>query len=181
MAAIKLLLVVFCYTLISGNGQFNGHLLKQTVTDRSQLVAIAEKEIGVRELSGNNDGARVEAYLKVTGLRKGNPWCAAYVSWVYRQAGFAAPASAWSPDLFPASRITKDVLPGNVLGIFFPEMPRIAHVGLIIKQDGDWIVSVEGNTNVAGSRNGDGVHLRRRHHRTVYRIADWVKNGRKVS
>jgi hypothetical protein len=181
MAAIKLLLVVFCYAFISSNGQFDGHLLKQTPDDRAHLVSIAEKEIGVRELSGHNDGERVEAYLRVTGLRKGNPWCAAYVSWVYWQAGFTAPASAWSPDLFPASRVTTQFLPGNVLGIYFPELKRIAHVGLIIKRDGDWVVSAEGNTNVSGSRNGDGVYLKRRHHRTIYQVADWVKNGRKVS
>ena len=180
MATIKLLLVVFCHAFISGIGQLNGHLLKQEVSERSRLVAIAQKEIGVREKSGNNDGERVEAYLAVTGLGKGYAWCAAYVSWIYRQAGFTNPHSAWSPNLFPASRITKEGLPANVLGIYFPELHRIAHVGLIVKEDGDWIISCEGNTNISGSRNGDGVYLKRRHRRTIYRIADWVKNGRKV-
>jgi len=39
---------------------------------RLQLVRIGVSEIGVRESSGNNDGKRVEEYLAVTGLKKGN-------------------------------------------------------------------------------------------------------------
>jgi len=180
MATIKLFLVVFCYAFTSGIGHLSSHLLKQQAVDRSRLVAIAQKEVGVRELSGGNDGKHVEAYLAVTGLGKGNPWCAAFVSWVYRQAGFSNPHSAWSPDLFPPGRITAEVLPGNILGIYFPELHRIAHVGLVVKADGDWIVSTEGNTNISGSREGDGVYVKRRHRRTIYRIADWVKDGRKA-
>ena len=143
-------------------------------------MSVAASQIDVRELTGHNDGQAVERYLAVTGLGKGYPWCAAFVCWVYRIAGFSRPASAWSPDLFPKSRITKEVLPGNIIGIYFPELRRIAHAGLIVKQDGEYIVSVEGNTNVSGGREGDGVYLKRRHVRTIYRIADWVTEGRRL-
>lgn len=177
MAAVRLLLGFFCFSLVGSIRQSDRNLLS---TYRSKLVTLAESQIGVREKTGNNNGVAVESYLAVTGLGKGNPWCAAFVSWVYFKAGFANPRSAWCPDLFPKLRLTKEMLPGNVLGVYFPELKRIAHVGLIIKREGDWCISIEGNTNVTGSREGDGVYLKRRHFRTIYRMADWVKNGRRL-
>jgi hypothetical protein len=146
---------------------------------RDELVRIAQKEVGVREQTGNNDGAKVESYLAVVKLKKGQPWCAAYVSWVYAQAGLAKPRSGWSPDLFPASRLARSALPGNVLGIYFSSLKRIAHVGLIVRQKNEWVCSTEGNTNVSGSREGDGVYTKLRHIKTIYKIADWVTEGRK--
>ena len=41
-------------------------------------------------------------------------------------------------------------------------MGRVAHVGLVEKSEGDWLVTIEGNTNGGGSRDGDGVYRRRR-------------------
>ena len=144
---------------------------------RSRLVKLAENEIGVRERNGNNSGPRVEEYLRTVGLKSGQPWCAAFVSWVYAKSNFPKPRSGWSPDLLPTGRLARSALPGNILGIYFSEYRRIAHVGLITRQDGDWVTSVEGNTNVTGSREGDGVYLKKRHVKTIYRIADWIEQG----
>ena len=180
MAAARFILAFVCFAATGSFGQPGGYLLSKSSQDRDKIIAIAASQVGVKELTGNNDGVAVESYLAVTGLTKGYAWCAAYVSWVYRQAGFAKPNSAWSPDLFPLSRITKEVLPGNLIGIYFPELKRIAHVGILVKHDGNYMVSLEGNTNIAGSREGEGVYLKRRHIRTIYRIADWVKEGRKL-
>jgi len=178
MAAARILLAIVCFAVTGSIGQFNGHLLDPLSAQRQQLITIAASQVGVREATGHNDGKAVEAYLAVTGLGKGYPWCASFISWVYRKAGFVKPNSAWCPGLFPMSRISKEFLPGNVLGVYFPELKRIAHVGLIVKLDGDWVISCEGNTNVFGSREGDGVYLKRRPVRTIYRVADWVKEGR---
>ncbi|WP_442591915.1 CHAP domain-containing protein [Pedobacter sp. AW31-3R] len=141
---------------------------------RKELVKIASDELGVKEKTGHNDGERVEAYLKCVNLKRGQPWCAAYVSWIFAKAGFSKPRSGWSPDLFPSSRLARSALPGNVLGIYFASYQRIAHVGLITNVDGEWITSVEGNTNVNGSREGDGVYKKLRHLKTIYRMADWI-------
>lgn len=155
----------------------------QHVEDRKTrllLLKIAVGELGLREKTGNNDGKRVAEFLAYVGLKKPEPWCAAYISWVFGQVGFEKPRSGWSPDLFPNSRLARSALPGNVIGIYFPEKKRIAHVGLIEKQDGDWLLSLEGNTNLSGSREGDGVYRKRRHRKSVYKIADWVSKGRVV-
>ena len=181
MATIKLFVGIFCFAFTGGNGMLSGNLLgtppvakPAAATVRARLVKLAENEIGVREQNGNNSGPRVEEYLRTVGLKKGLPWCAAFVSYIYAKGGFPKPRSGWSPDLLPAIRRARSALPGNVLGIYFKEYQRIAHVGLITKQEGDWVTSVEGNTNITGSREGDGVYLKKRHIKTIYRIADWT-------
>ncbi|MDQ7949495.1 MAG: peptidoglycan-binding protein [Pedobacter sp.] len=135
---------------------------------------MAQSQLGVRELTGRNDGLAVEAYLRYTGLGKGNPWCAAFVSWVYAQGGFARPRTAWSPALFPQNRCVKQIGKGLVYGLYDGHKGRIAHCGIATNGDGDWVVGIEGNTNLAGSAEGDGVYLKRRHRKTIYAIADWL-------
>lgn len=182
MATIKLLLGIICFTATGSFGMFmRGMLIPPTADQqiRTQLVNIASKEIGVREQTGNNDGPRVEQYLAAVKLKKGQPWCAAWVSWVYAQAGLPQPRSGWSPDLFPSSRITPSALPGDVLGIYFADLKRIAHVGLVVERRGDWVTDLEGNTNITGGREGDGVYKKMRHIKTIYQTADWVSERRK--
>ncbi|WP_316735753.1 peptidoglycan-binding protein [Pedobacter aquatilis] len=141
---------------------------------QAKVLSVATEEIGVRELTGKNDGLRVEQYLAYTGLGKGNPWCAAFVSWVYNKSGYSKPRTAWSPALFPAQRITAKPQPADVLGIYFPTLKRIAHCGIVERCIGDWVVSIEGNTNVSGSREGDGVYRKWRHQKTIHTYARWL-------
>jgi hypothetical protein len=141
------------------------------------VLPIALGEVGIRELSGNNDGMRVESYLAAVGLKKGQPWCAAFVSWVYHQAGYLQPRTGWSPALFPPNRMQKVPKPGLLFGIYFPELKRIGHCGFVQHMKSDWLDTIEGNTNVAGSREGDGVYRKRRHVRTIKAYADWRGKG----
>src|SRR5699024_8404395 len=43
---------------------------------RDQLQQIYSGEVGVRELTGRNDGKRVAEYLRYTDLGEGYAWCA---------------------------------------------------------------------------------------------------------
>lgn len=154
------------------------------------LWGIYTAETGVREQSGKNDGERVETYLAYVGLKKGNPWCAAFVCWSLGQAGIRNPRSGWSPDLFPLGKVcwqrsgslrlkrvpeqqARQPRRGDVFGIYFPEKRRIAHVGFVDAWDGKYVITVEGNTNEAGSREGDGVYRKRRLIKSVYQVARW--------
>lgn len=49
-------------------------------------IAIASTQVGVKELTGKNDGVEVESYLKSVGLGKGYAWCMAFVYWVFLKA-----------------------------------------------------------------------------------------------
>ena len=244
-----------------GSGAFDG-ISREGRTAR--VKKIYDSQVGVRE-QGTNGGPQVEKYLRYVNLSKGNPWCAAFVCWVFGQAEVGNPKSGWSPNLFPASKIIWErgagtrnkeqrfppgalreegtrikeqrllagalreegtrikkqrllagalreegtkikeqrfppsapyvypaglatCLParqagnpqlgtpttGDVFALYFPEKKRIAHVGFIDSWDGSWLITVEGNTNLAGNREGDGVYRKRRLVRSIYRVARYL-------
>ena len=102
-------------------------------------------------------------------------WCASFVSWVFGQAGYPQPRTAWSPSLFPAERLTQDPMPGTVMGIYFSQLKRIGHCGIVVAVKGDLLVCVEGNTNVNGGREGTGVYRKMRHVRSVRCFSEFIK------
>ena len=142
--------------------------------NRKNIVDIAIAEIGVREATGHNDGWRVEEYLAYTGLGKGHAWCAAFVSWCYGKAGLATPRNAWSPALFPmARRYTAQqigqgaVRQADLFAIYNQKLRRIDHVGIVSKEEDNWIVTVEGNTD-------NRVLCKRRPLATIYAFSNWL-------
>jgi hypothetical protein len=84
-----------------------------------RLIPIAMAELWVREKTGKNDGKRVEEYLASVKLKKGDPYCAAFVSWVFKEAGYDLPRTGWSPALFPAAVWPKLLHPEMYLGFIF--------------------------------------------------------------
>jgi len=151
---------------------------------RDTLQAVYLSQVGVREATGNNDGQEVEAYLKSTGLDKGYAWCASFVTWCHIEADIEAVKSAWSPAWFTdTSRVVYrqswqdnqfTSQPGQVFGLNFSSKKRVAHVGFIDYEDRDNYYTIEGNTNTAGSREGDGVYKKIRPKKSIYIISDYV-------
>ncbi|MEH3113527.1 peptidoglycan-binding protein [Pedobacter terrae] len=181
MATVKFFLGIVCFAL-AGRYSLPGRnsiSLRQNpaLANEQRLLQVAKKELGVRERTGNNDGPGIAAYLGYVHVPEGNAWCAAFVSWVFGQAGYPAPRTAWSPALFPLNKRTKEIRPAVVFGIYFSHLKRIAHCGLVERQEGDWMITIEGNTNPAGSREGDGVYRKRRHLKAMKYFANWT--GRK--
>jgi hypothetical protein len=183
MVTVRFLFCLFCVVVagrgwVFGCGVVTGRpFYSKEDNQYDRIIKIAEKEVGVRETGCGNCGGRVEAYLKRVGLGAGSPWCAAFVSWVFSEAGLRAPRTAWSPALFPESRKvpgSSALRPGLVFGLYYPSVGRIAHCGIVTGLRGDWIVTVEGNTSVSGTREGDGVYKKLRHRRTVAKFADWI-------
>ena len=91
------------------------------------------------------------------------------------KAGFTAPRTAWSPALFPLNRKSKIVQPGIIFGIYFPKLKRVGHCGIVESIRDDWITTIEGNTNAAGSREGDGVYRKVRKKATIHSFSDWIQ------
>lgn len=143
---------------------------------RQCVIETFTAELGVKELTGKNDGFRVEQYLASAGLGKGYAWCAAFVNWTYKGCGITGPESpAWSPSWFPSGKINQgDPLPGDVFGIYFNDKGRIAHVGFILVVNDRSFTTIEGNTNGAGSREGNGVYKKIRLRKQVYVTANWI-------
>lgn len=173
---------------------------RQSVSNRSlrqqAVKRIYDSEVGVRE-QGINAGKEVERYLSYVDLSRGQPWCAAFICWIYGQAGVDHHRSGWTPELFPSSKIiwskaqaypagqisgkrqadSDQIIPdtGDIFALFFPEKNRIAHAGFVDQWKDPWLITVEGNTNSSGSREGDGVYRKRRLVKSVYKVARYIE------
>ncbi|TKC08996.1 CHAP domain-containing protein [Pedobacter frigoris] len=170
MGASKGFFWAVCIICICGSRGYS-----RSVVDYEKVIRIARKEIGVVERTGKNDGARIAEYLNYCNIKSPAPYCAAWVSWCFGQAGYSQPKTAWSPSLFPTSRLVKEPKPGVVFGIYYSGLGRIGHCGIIESVRNDWVYGLEANTNVVGSREGQGVYRKIRHKRTIAKYADWIK------
>lgn len=123
-----------------------------------RALEIAATQVGVHEATGHNDGDLVEGYT--FGQRV--PWCAFFVAWCFRTAGFQLPGNRWllgSCDYMreqlaqrgwlydPSTR----ALPGDI--VFFRTRmgsdPSKAghHVGIVSSSSADEMFTIEGNTS----------------------------------
>lgn len=155
-------------------------------------VAHAEANAQVRETGGSNRGARVEMYQRAAALGPGDPWCAAFVAWCMMQAtAGATKAPAWCSGSAITTWHKGSRAAGDA-NIAVPTDPNVAlrvapgwiwvrakdakgatdaarglwvqgHCGIVVAVDAAGFHTIEGNTNAAGSREGDGVY--RKFHR----------------
>jgi len=149
-----------------------------------EVQKIYTAEIGTKELTGHNDGQRVEEYLASCGLKRGQPWCAAFVCWTFKKAGVKAIISGYSPNWFTPkyviySRGGKHNLSpktADVGGIYFADKGRIAHTFFIDewKEDSSNAITVEGNTNSQGAREGEGCYRKRRSKSQIYKVSRYL-------
>lgn len=149
------------------------------------VSALRELSLHVVEEGGPNRGAKVESYQRAAGLHPGDPWCAAFVAWnVATAKGVAKPPSwtsgsaitTWhrgSRGLAAGDKATPlegearlKVEPGWVWVRATTAKDADAarkggwvkgHCGIVVAVDEVGFHTVEGNTNKAGSREGDGV------------------------
>jgi hypothetical protein len=174
-------LCILLFTVSAGySQQFN--------SVRDGIVKTYESQIGVRELTGRNDGQRVETYLSYVWLKRGQPWCAAFVSWTFGQNSIKYARSGGCVALMEQGiTIYKPSSPAvgkkgygtpqaaDVFFIYFPEKKRVAHTGFVHIWGETYVTTVEGNTNEAGSREGDGVYRKRRLKRQIYAASTYIR------
>ena len=147
------------------------------------LPEIYLSQIGVREATGKNDGPEVEMYLRSVKLGKGYPWCSAFVAWSLDEAEIPHRINAWSPTaenrnnfVYQNKRFSKDAKAGDVFTIWYNNLKRIGHTGFYHdRQNESIVITVEGNTNNAGSREGDGVYKKYRSLNVIHSISRWEK------
>lgn len=152
----------------------------------ANLIIEAEKQIGVKEATGQNDGPQVRRYLKITGLPEGYPWCAAFQAYIHDAAGLPAPNSARVVDWFVQNvvwlqnwgPVKPDVKAGMVGALYYRELGRLGHIVLIVGQDKNNYYTIEGNTNALGSREGQGVWRKIRSKQSIAALADYCLNGK---
>jgi hypothetical protein len=186
----------FCFIVLSLLSSFGcshaGNLVPPKIYPASavqeKVEAVSTSQLGVRELTGHNDGIQVEKYLKSVNLGKGYAWCAAFCSWVYTQSNVKNLRSAWAPAWFtdyhvifkrsddkgPLSTGRNTPQKGDMVGIYNDHDRRIGHVGILIEWGANYVTTIEGNTNIYGSHEGDGVYKKKRIKRQIYSVSRWI-------
>lgn len=150
---------------------------------RAQIVPVAQLLVGwVKEASGQNDGAWVESIQRITGNRRGDPWCASFVAWVLDiafQGKNPLPRSGSCDVLLEAARSRKwlqaDPEVGDVFLIMRTKTDAV-HTGIVTAVSPTAVRTIEGNTNAAGARDGWGVFVRERNRKGLafIRIPDAI-------
>ena len=147
-----------------------------------RTLIVAATQVGVlEEPPGSNRGPQVDQYLVSVGLNPEDdsyPWCAAFVYWTFQQA--AAHVGVENPCIRTAgvldhwnkagwSGITR-LWADDVQGDFSLLKPGLifvistgggkGHMGIVEDFRDDRLVTVEGNTNLPGDREGVVVFRR---------------------
>ncbi|GCD37928.1 hypothetical protein OEIGOIKO_05738 [Streptomyces chrestomyceticus JCM 4735] len=139
-----------------------------------RVIATARAEVGTHEGRSSGRWNNIQKYSPaVPGLEwsQGQAWCSTFVSWVFRKAGCAqlAPVTASCAvgvDWFRSrGRFTEYPVIGGP--VYFGPGGG-SHVGICIAYTDSTITTVEGNTNINGSAEGDGVYLKSRPRKSDY-------------
>ena len=149
-----------------------------------RVLEVAASQIGVMEQPlGSNRGPKVDEYLRAVGLNPATgsfPWCVAFVYWCFERAArdlhrsnpmikTAGVLDHWNrasdqriPRLSLQKALSRPALvkPGLVFVIDTPPPGGGGHSGLVERVEQGKLVSIEGNTNDGGSREGIGVFRR---------------------
>ena len=112
-------------------------------------LEIAEREIGTKEITGDQDNPRIVEYAQATSLKASDDetaWCSSFVNWCMMQAGIARTNSAAARSWSTWGRS----LPGPVLGCVVvlsrPPNPAQGHVAFCVGTVGaDRIALLGGN------------------------------------
>jgi hypothetical protein len=146
-----------------------------------RLVEHFRQYVGLRETPlGSNRGPLIDQFNRAAAVDLGSPWCASVTHYGHAQFGLPA-RGAYSPSWFVKSRVIPrdDAQPGDVGLIYFPSKGRYAHTIAAIESTrtrGSRVVefiTLEGNTNAQGSREGDGFFRRIRPADTVVAVRWW--------
>ena len=138
-------------------------------------VQIALQYDGVRE-TARNDGPEVRMFQRSIGLKPGDPWCAAFVCYCIQDAAKqfgVTPKFQYGGSVYKLWTRNEDLRmsePGpNCVFLIDHGLSktgkRIGHTGFCVgvnQSHTETLETVEGNTNAAGSRDGDGCYHKSR-------------------
>jgi hypothetical protein len=143
--------------------------------ERVLLIAAAENGV-IEDPKTQNQGPRVDEYIRSVGLNPagnppcGYPWCMGFVYWCFEQAALALGQS--NPCTRTAGVVHhwevtkgKKILASDVandhslvtVGMVFCKSEVDSHTGIVCQVTDAGILTIEGNTNEAGSREGNAV------------------------
>lgn len=151
-------------------------------TIREKLLDSLNTQLYVREITPNR-APMIDIYLKTVKTQVGVAWCAAFVGANLTWQGIENPNSAWSPNYArskdiiwtPKGKNNKEPLTGDVITFYYTKLGRVGHAGFYEKEDNyGYFITIEGNTNGAGSREGDGVYKKKRDPNKSHAISRYI-------
>ena len=123
-------------------------LLELAVIARAETpLAIAQSQLGRGEIGGNNRGAYVRKYLNG---RENLPWCAGFISYCFREAGYKLPYTLWARDYLKLGRKVTIPRPGDLM--VFSRKGGGGHIEIISKVTKDNIFTIGGNVGPAPAK-----------------------------
>ena len=150
--------------------------------ERQRLKEVYTSQIGILEKTNHNDGKDVHKYLAFCGLKEGNEWCSAFVSWCFDKAGIHTRKTAWAASWYDNrhtiykhgwQKPKQTPQAGDLVLYYIHSKHRIGHVGFFDSYGTKYCITVEGNTNVGGHH---GVHRIKRYWNSFYAIVDRIDN-----
>jgi hypothetical protein len=148
----------------------HAHPAGTTLSQAAVTVAKRHLQSQPHELKGNR-GPWVRLYMRGN---EGDPWawCAGFVQFCVRQAADELGVDAsWYPKTFLVKTLLEELrvqhrtAPAEgVLGVVFGWVREsgAGHCGIVTGVEGEYVLTIEGNTNEAGSREGVAVMAKRR-------------------
>lgn len=132
------------------------------------VVRNARDEIGTREIGSSNRGKQVDEYQRadlLPGL--GYPWCASFFGWdlldvlgqtlcdrVWYRSASCDQILYWGR----RQAIVSSTPSKGCAGLVMASKNDATHIFMVDEVDGNYVKTIEGNTNDNGSRNGNGVY-----------------------
>lgn len=153
---------------------------------RANLIQYALAQQGIEEATGNNDGEDIDRYAApFDAAGKGYSWCAMFTAWQFNCFNVDNPNNMWAPawarskdvvwsPALEKQRKAQEPQPGDAFTLFYNRLNRVGHVGIITKVTDKYFYTIEGNTNNAMSREGQGVWAHKRPRAKVYRVTDYI-------
>jgi hypothetical protein len=141
------------------------------MTLQEKVLEIAKGEIGNQEIPlGSNWGEHVQKYLHSVGIDFPASWCMAFVYWCYSEAAkdLALPhislfRSGGVLNVWNHTPEDHRVLIPQAGDIFIQDHGGgLGHTGIIESIEDIYMHTIEGNTNVNGSREGVEVERKKR-------------------
>lgn len=142
---------------------------------KQKLYDWAQSKVGQRETHGKNRSPFIDSLNRAAGVPLGSPYCGSFVGYGNAKFGFDFPKGyAWSPTWADRNRVVTQPDTMDVFTLYYQRLGRVGHVGYHVCNKETHIETIEANTNDSLSREGDGVHGKRRKKASIHRFTRWI-------
>lgn len=144
------------------------------MTAVQKILAVAAAEIGTKENPANSNRVKYNTeYYGNDIASSSRAWCCAFVWWVFKHAGYSSlfyggKKCAGCTTLMNYHKAQGQLvsgtsyLPGDLVFFQFDQDAAADHIGIIEKDNGNTITTIEGNTSTSNDSNGGAVMRRTR-------------------